>query len=124
MKPEEILSYEPKVLSQEQREFYFENGYLQLESFVDQDWLDRLWSVTNRLIEDSSAAYWDEVNLGNTDRIVNPLPWWRRRPTSRLPRKGPSGSTTRQSPKRYRRSTASQTAPIGTDASSDNGITD
>ena len=53
MKPEEILSYEPKVLSQEQREFYFENGYLQLESFVDQDWLDRLWSVTNRLIEES-----------------------------------------------------------------------
>ena len=53
MKPEEILSYEPKVLSQEQREFYFVNGYLQLESFVGQDWLDRLWTVTNRLIEES-----------------------------------------------------------------------
>ena len=53
MKPEEILSYEPKVLSQVQREFYFENGYLQLESFIGQDWLDRLWTVTNRLIEQS-----------------------------------------------------------------------
>ena len=55
MKPEQILSHEPKVLSQEQREFYFEHGYLQLESFVGQDWLDRLWAVTNRYVDDSRA---------------------------------------------------------------------
>ena len=53
MKPEEILSHPPKVLSQEQREFYFENGYLQLESFIGQDWLDRLWKVTDGFIEKS-----------------------------------------------------------------------
>jgi len=64
MKPEEILSYEPKVLSQEQREFYFENGYLQLESFVAQDWLDRLWSVTNRLIEESR-------NFSKSDQVFD-----------------------------------------------------
>ena len=31
MKPEQILSHPPKVLSQEQRESYFENGYLLLD---------------------------------------------------------------------------------------------
>ncbi len=55
MKPEDILGHAPKVLSQEQREFYFENGYLLLENFVGQDWLDRLWKVTNGFIEKSRA---------------------------------------------------------------------
>ena len=30
MKIEEILDYKPNVLTQKQREFYFENGYLLL----------------------------------------------------------------------------------------------
>ncbi len=64
MKPEQILAHEPKVLSQEQREFYFENGYLQLESFISQDWLDRLWAVTNRLIDDSRS-------LGQSDKVFD-----------------------------------------------------
>ncbi len=55
MKPEEILSHEPKVLSQEQREFYFETGYLVLENFVSQDWLDRLWATTDSFIEESRS---------------------------------------------------------------------
>ena len=55
MKPERILAHEGKVLSRAQREFYFENGYLQLESFIGQDWLDRLWAVTERLIDESRA---------------------------------------------------------------------
>ena len=55
MKPEEILSHAPKVLSQEQREAYFETGYLVLENFIGDDWLDRLWAVTNRFIDDSRS---------------------------------------------------------------------
>ncbi|MDE0943765.1 MAG: phytanoyl-CoA dioxygenase family protein [Alphaproteobacteria bacterium] len=55
MKPEDILSHPPKVLSQEQREAYFETGYLVLEDFIDDDWLDRLWTVTNRFIDDSRS---------------------------------------------------------------------
>ncbi|NQV58067.1 MAG: phytanoyl-CoA dioxygenase family protein [Alphaproteobacteria bacterium] len=55
MKPEDILSHAPKVLSQDQREFYFEHGYLLLENFISQDWLDRLWQVTDRFIEKSRA---------------------------------------------------------------------
>ena len=53
MKPEDILGQAPKVLTQEQREFYFENGYLLLENFIGQDWLERLWGVTDRFIEKS-----------------------------------------------------------------------
>ena len=37
MKAEQILARPPRVLSQEQREFYFENGYLQLEGFVSEE---------------------------------------------------------------------------------------
>lgn len=53
MKPETVMHHEPKVLSQEQRAFYFENGYLHLDSFVDDAWLDRIWEVTNRFIDNS-----------------------------------------------------------------------
>ena len=45
MKVEEVLSHTPKVLSQEQREFYFDNGYLLLEKFVSDEWLERLWDA-------------------------------------------------------------------------------
>ena len=53
MQVDDILATSPKVLTQEQREFYFENGYLLLESFVPQEWIDRLLAVTDRMIERS-----------------------------------------------------------------------
>ena len=53
MKSEQILARPPRVLSREQREFYFENGYLLLEEFVSRQWLDRLWEVSNTFIEGS-----------------------------------------------------------------------
>ncbi len=53
MKSEQILARPPLVLSQEQREFYFENGYLLSEDFVSREWLDRLWEVSNAFIERS-----------------------------------------------------------------------
>lgn len=55
MKPETILAQKPKVLTQEQRQFYFDNGYLLLEGFVSQEWLDRLWAVTDRFINESKG---------------------------------------------------------------------
>ena len=39
MTPEEILACEPRVLSQAQREFYFEHGYVMVESLISADWL-------------------------------------------------------------------------------------
>ena len=53
MTPEKILFHKAKVLTQAQREAYFRDGYLALEGFVDQDWLDRLWQVTEGFIEES-----------------------------------------------------------------------
>lgn len=53
MKPEAILAHPPKILSQAQREFYFENGYLLLEKFIPEETMQALWEVTNQYIEES-----------------------------------------------------------------------
>lgn len=55
MTPEEVLSRKPAVLTQEQREFYFENGYLLLERIVSEDWLERLRNVTAAFVEQSKS---------------------------------------------------------------------
>jgi hypothetical protein len=51
MKIEKILSHKPKVLSDAQRNSYFKDGYLVLDRFVSDEWLDRLWAVTNEFID-------------------------------------------------------------------------
>lgn len=58
------MSIAPKVLSQKQRESYFEDGYLLLEKLVPDDMLERLRAVTDEMIEASrkvteSDAVWD-----------------------------------------------------------------
>ncbi len=53
MTPEEILSHQPKVLTQDQRQFYFDTGFLMVEKFVSEEWLERLWDVTNQFIDES-----------------------------------------------------------------------
>ena len=46
MTPEKILSHKPKALTQAQRQFYFDNGYLLVERIIPQDWVERLIDVT------------------------------------------------------------------------------
>lgn len=53
MKPEDVLKLKPTILKQEQREFYFEKGYLLLESIVPEKWLELLRSTTNNKIDES-----------------------------------------------------------------------
>jgi len=53
MKPEKILARTPKVLYQSQREQFFRDGYLVIDQFIGQDWLDRLWAVTHDFVEES-----------------------------------------------------------------------
>lgn len=70
MTPEEVLSYEPRVLTQAQQEFYFENGYLLLEKIISKEWVERLRAVTEEMVEQSrsvtkSDAVWD-VDEGHT----------------------------------------------------------
>lgn len=64
MKIDEVIEYPLNTLSDEQRHFYFENGYLLLESAVPEKWLERLRNVTDEMIEFSrsitvSDAIWD-----------------------------------------------------------------
>jgi len=64
MTPEEVLSIKPKVLTQKQREFYFENGYLLLEKFLPDAWIERLRATTDEMVDRSRAitksdAVWD-----------------------------------------------------------------
>ena len=70
MTPEQVLAIAPKVLSDRQREFYFDNGYLLLEGIIASDWLERLRAVTNEVIAQSrkvteSDEVWD-LEKGHT----------------------------------------------------------
>ena len=58
MNPEKILSQEPRVLSQKNREEYFSQGYTCIESFVPTEVLQGLVDVTAELV-DASRAYKD-----------------------------------------------------------------
>lgn len=53
MRPDEIRAYQPTVVSREQREFYFENGYLLIESIVPAETIRRLRQVTEDVVEAS-----------------------------------------------------------------------
>ena len=44
--PEEILDHRPRILSQAQREFFFEQGYLLVERAIDEARLTRLTRLT------------------------------------------------------------------------------
>lgn len=64
MTPDEILSLEPRILTQKQRERYFEDGFILLEKFVPEATLERLRAVTDEMVERSRAitkrdAVWD-----------------------------------------------------------------
>ncbi len=53
MTPEDILSHDPVVLTQAQREAYFEDGFLAVEGLVSAEWLDRLKARSDEFIERS-----------------------------------------------------------------------
>jgi len=53
MSPEEILSHAPRILTQEQREHYFEQGFIGVQSLVPADMLAELVAVTNEFLDAS-----------------------------------------------------------------------
>lgn len=55
MTPEQILAEPPRVLSQTQREYYLEHGYILIENLIAQDMLQRLNDLTADFIERSRA---------------------------------------------------------------------
>ena len=56
MTPEQILKIPARVLSQQQREDYFTNGYILLERFIGDEWLKKLRDATNELVEQSKKV--------------------------------------------------------------------
>ena len=56
MTPDEVLSVPPRVLTQAQRDSYFEQGYLLVERIVPESWLQRLRAVTDAMVERSRAV--------------------------------------------------------------------
>ena len=55
MTPDQILSHPPRVLTQRQRESYFENGYVLAEEVVPANLLERVRVVTAEMVERSRA---------------------------------------------------------------------
>jgi ectoine hydroxylase len=55
MTPEDVLAIEPRVLTQAQRESYFENGYLLVERVIPAGWIERLRAVTSEMVDRSRA---------------------------------------------------------------------
>ena len=64
MTPEQVLQTTPKVLSERQRVSYYEDGYLLVEKAIDDQWLARLRTATEKMVMSSrevtaSDATWD-----------------------------------------------------------------
>lgn len=53
MEPKEVLKLPPRVLTQQQREFYHANGYLLVDRLIDAETIERLKQVTADFIEQS-----------------------------------------------------------------------
>lgn len=83
MTPEAILDVPPRVLTQAQREQYFEDGFLILPGIIPEEWINRLRDATSELIERSrqvteSDAIWDLEPGHSADsprlrRVSNPV---------------------------------------------------
>ena len=53
MRPKTVLTHSPNVLTQSQREHYFDNGYVICRGALDAGWLDRAQQAYERAIERS-----------------------------------------------------------------------
>lgn len=76
MTPEDILNHAPNVLSQEQRQFYFDRGYLKVEGIIPRDMLDALRAATDEMLEESRSVAQsnDRFDLGPTHSAAQPRP--------------------------------------------------
>ncbi|MGB1012063.1 MAG: phytanoyl-CoA dioxygenase family protein, partial [Thiolinea sp.] len=74
METQKILANKPRVLTQAQRQAYFDDGYLVVNDFIDNDWLEKLWAVTNRFIDESRtlSQSTDKLDLETDHSADNP----------------------------------------------------
>ena len=64
---EEILAHPPRVLSEAQRARYFEQGYLHLERFIPEEWVQRLRAATAEMVERARS-----VPASDDEYVVEP----------------------------------------------------
>ena len=55
MTPEQILEHPPKILTPEQRQSYFDKGFLLVENLIGPEWIERLLAVTDEMVERSRS---------------------------------------------------------------------
>ena len=72
MTPEDVLAVERKILTQAQREFYFENGYLLLDKAIPDTWVERLRDATDKIVEESCAISASDASRPKATVIANP----------------------------------------------------
>ena len=53
MTPDDILSHPARVLTPEQRHYYFDHGYVVVEGAIGKPWLDRLRDASAEMVERS-----------------------------------------------------------------------
>ena len=70
MTPEQVLSTKPKILTQKQREFYFENGYLLLEKLLPDSWIERLRAATDEMVEQQPQESPNPTRSGTSTRAT------------------------------------------------------
>ncbi len=63
MTPEEILARTPNILSGEQREAYFTDGYCSATGLIDADCLDRIGAITTEFVAASRNAYLNDARF-------------------------------------------------------------
>lgn len=87
MTPEQVLAEPPRVLTQAQREFYFENGYIVVEELIDQATLDRLKAAMQMFVEKSRGEQrsGDIYDLAPGHTAERPMLRRLRRPDERHP---------------------------------------
>ncbi len=75
MTPEDILAHSPRVLTQAQREHYFEHGYVAVESLVPADILAELVTVTEGFLDASRSetASGRDFDIGPGHAPDNPV---------------------------------------------------
>ncbi len=55
MRPNDVLSHPARVLEQEEREFFFDQGYVVKKEIISKDWIAKLNDGVARLVEKSRA---------------------------------------------------------------------
>jgi hypothetical protein len=75
---QEILAEPARVLSQEERSFYFDQGYVVKERAIGQDWLDRLNGAMTKLVDGTRSMTKSTQTYDLDDGPTNDNPRLRR----------------------------------------------